>query len=67
MKRPKRCKCCRQVIVKYGSNQKYCSACAVFLRDLKMNLYAYRLQNKRLKLRLYGVKKGSMKIKLSGG
>lgn len=58
-----KCKCCGKKIVKFSYNTKYCSACAIYYKELLQKLNYYRRMVRELKIKLYGCPDGRERLR----
>jgi len=56
-----KCECCRKEIEKQTS-RKFCNACSLFTSDLKRKISSLKLQNHKLKLKIYYLEDKRQKI-----
>jgi hypothetical protein len=59
----KRCLCCKKN-VKSPFQKKFCISCSLYLSDLRRSLTYYRNEVGKLKLMIYGTKRGNERLRL---
>jgi hypothetical protein len=61
-----KCKCCRKIINQIAKNQLYCSACAVYHKDLLYSLGHFKNKAIALNKFIYGQGSGSQRLRFDG-
>jgi len=57
-----KCECCGRFTPNYG-NTKYCSGCAVHIKELKDKIHYYKKKAKEMTRRVYGQDSGAERIR----
>jgi len=56
------CECCNNKQI-YGNN-KWCSSCAIYIKEMKRSLRYYKSKSDKLNKILYGQKNGAERVRL---
>lgn len=56
------CECCQKR--KISHHNKYCSYCAVYTKDMRGKISGLKSRLKKLRIKVYGQKNGSERIRL---
>jgi hypothetical protein len=60
-RKEKKCECCRNKVI-YGNN-KWCGACAFYIKTLKLQRNYYKRKSDNLNIKVYGNKSGAERIR----
>lgn len=59
----KRCECYRKILKLIFSQTRYCSACALYTKELRRKVNYYRRHYRKLNKILYGQKRGNERVR----